>query len=75
MRKLFLSGRTKPMEWRRQQLESMLKMLDDNRDKFCDALKQDLSKVKKRKLGNNCIQNVHLWRYMVGYMFGNLFLK
>ena len=26
-------------------------------------------------LGDNCIQNVHLGRYIVGYMIGNLVLR
>ena len=26
-------------------------------------------------LGDNCIQNFHLWRYIVGYTVGNLVLR
>ena len=40
------------MEWRRKQLELMLKMFDDNRDKLCDALKQDLGKVIMKTVKN-----------------------
>ena len=29
----------------------------------------------KTKLGDNCIQNFHLGRYIVGYMVGNLVLR
>lgn len=44
LRKAFKSGVTKSYEWRRKQLEGVLSFLDDNRDKICQALKEDLHK-------------------------------
>ena len=32
-------------------------------------------KISKLQLGDNCIQNFHLGRYIVGYMVGNLVLR
>ncbi|KAL4224793.1 Aldehyde dehydrogenase 3 member B1 [Mactra antiquata] len=46
IRKVFKSGRTKDIEWRRGQLMAMLKMLDEHRDKFIGALKTDLNKSR-----------------------------
>ena len=43
-RTVFLSGRTKKVEWRRQQLESLLKMMTDEREVFAEALNKDLNK-------------------------------
>lgn len=71
LRKVFLSGRTKDLEWRRTQLMSMLKMMDDNKDAMCDALKQDLNKSKFESLVMefdltrndliNCLNNLSEW--------------
>ncbi len=46
MRKVFRSGRTKSIEWRRQQLYNILKLIDEQRDAMCDAMKKDLNKVR-----------------------------
>ena len=45
VRTVFRSGLTKTIEWRKAQLMAMLKLLDENRDRLCDALQQDLHKV------------------------------
>ena len=39
--------------------------------------KIDLAKInkKQRGLGDNCIQNFHLGRYIVGYTVGNFVLR
>lgn len=44
LRKSFLLGKTKSISWRRKQLEAFINMLDENRDKFSDALWEDLHK-------------------------------
>ncbi|KAL3841735.1 hypothetical protein ACJMK2_019840 [Sinanodonta woodiana] len=44
MCQVFRSGKTKKFEWRFQQLTKMLNMLEENRDKFYEALKKDLNK-------------------------------
>jgi len=41
-REYFCSGATRPVEWRRGQLEAMKALLADNRDRFFAALGQDL---------------------------------
>ncbi|XP_041365280.1 aldehyde dehydrogenase, dimeric NADP-preferring-like [Gigantopelta aegis] len=46
VRQVFRSGRTVTYEWRRTQLEGMLKLLDENMDKLTDALYKDLHKAK-----------------------------
>ena len=40
----FYSDATKPIEWRRDQLERMKRLLIDNQDAFCAALHQDFGK-------------------------------
>ncbi|KAH3806522.1 aldehyde dehydrogenase family 3 member B1-like isoform X2 [Dreissena polymorpha] len=50
IRTVFRSGRTKSLEWRRAQLMSLLKMLDVNREKFSQVLKEDLNKCKSEGL-------------------------
>ena len=41
----FRSGKTKTFEWRKQQLEGVLKLLDENREEITLALNKDLHKV------------------------------
>lgn len=45
LRKVFNSGVTKSCEWRKKQLDGMLKLLEENRDKIAQGLKEDLHKV------------------------------
>jgi len=44
VRTTFDSGRSKNVEWRKEQLKSVTRMLDENEDKFIAALKSDLNK-------------------------------
>ena len=44
-REYFHSGATRPVEWRRQQLEAMQALLADNRDRFFATLRQDLRRI------------------------------
>lgn len=44
LRKSFLSGKSKSISWRRDQLKAFIKMLDENKDEFCCALWEDLHK-------------------------------
>jgi len=46
VRTLFRSGHTLPAEWRIQQLNAMLQMLDEQSDAITAALQQDLNKVQ-----------------------------
>ena len=45
LRVAFKSGKTKTFEWRKQQLEGVLKLLDENREEIAQALNKDLHKV------------------------------
>lgn len=44
VRATFNTGHTKPLAWRRQQLEQMKRMLEENEEKFIEALRTDLGK-------------------------------
>lgn len=46
VRKVFRSGRTLPVEWRRQQLNQLVLMLDEKKEEFIEALRKDLNKVR-----------------------------
>jgi len=44
VRKVFQSGRTKDVEWRKRQLRAIVKFLDEEKDNILAALKKDLHK-------------------------------
>ncbi len=44
LRTTFRSGRTKSVEWRKDQLRAMVRMLEENEDAFAQALKDDLNR-------------------------------
>ncbi len=44
VRGVFASGRTMPMDWRLEQLDGLIRMLDEHRDRFERALADDLGK-------------------------------
>ncbi len=44
LRRTFASGRTRPYEWRAQQLKQLIAMVDDNGDAFAEALAADFGK-------------------------------
>ncbi|KAL3841470.1 hypothetical protein ACJMK2_019611, partial [Sinanodonta woodiana] len=46
LRATFHTGRTNSLQWRSEQLKMLLKLLEENRDQLCNALKQDLNKHK-----------------------------
>ena len=53
MRKLrasFKSGKTKPIEFRKQQLQRLCDLLKENKDDLKGALQEDLKKVRKVQL-------------------------
>ena len=45
LRATFQSGKTKSVEFRKEQLEKLLKMFNDHKDEFVDALSEDVRKV------------------------------
>ena len=44
LRSAFESGRTRPLAWRKQQLEQIIRMHEDHKQEFLDALHADLGK-------------------------------
>ena len=46
LRTTYNSGRTRPLAWRKHQLEQMVKMLEENESAFLDALAVDLGKPR-----------------------------
>ena len=44
LRTAFESGITRPLEWRRDQLRAIIRMLEENEAAFADALRTDLGK-------------------------------
>lgn len=47
LRRTFQSGKTRPYEFRKKQLQGLLKFLDENVDLLCDALWKDLHKPRQ----------------------------
>ncbi|GAV08685.1 hypothetical protein RvY_18344-2 [Ramazzottius varieornatus] len=47
LRRTFQSGKTRPYEFRKKQLEGLLKFLNENVDLLCDALWKDLHKPRQ----------------------------
>eukprot|EP00245_Coleochaete_scutata_P015080 TRINITY_DN659_c0_g1_i1.p1 TRINITY_DN659_c0_g1~~TRINITY_DN659_c0_g1_i1.p1 ORF type:complete len:488 (+),score=85.78 TRINITY_DN659_c0_g1_i1:76-1539(+) len=50
LRKVFRSGRTRSLEWRKSQLLGLRQMFIDNEDEICRALKEDLGKPRFESL-------------------------
>lgn len=44
-RKAFLTGRSKPLDFRAQQLKNLLRFVTERRKEITDALKKDMNKV------------------------------
>lgn len=50
LRTTFASGRTRPLAWRRAQLDAMQRMLEDHEDAIAEALAGDLGKPRQEVL-------------------------
>lgn len=70
LRKAFSSGKTKSVEWRKQQLKGLMRMYEENEGLFTDALHKDLHKPKweasmaevemnKNDIRGNVINQIH----------------
>lgn len=46
LRRSFATGRTRDLQWRREQLDAMRRMLEQNEERIAEAMKRDLSKPK-----------------------------
>ena len=71
VRRAFASGKSKPVEWRIQQLKNLYKMYDENVEIFTEALHKDLRKPKwesvAAEIENNkndilgCLREIKEW--------------
>jgi len=71
VRAAFTTGKTRPIDWRIQQLQALIRMYDENESLFCDALAKDLRKPKQEAVSleveylrndvRGCINNIHSW--------------
>ncbi len=50
LRASFVSGRTRPLAWRRKQLERLLQMYEENEELLCHALATDLHKPRQEAI-------------------------
>jgi aldehyde dehydrogenase (NAD+) len=51
LRQTFEAGHTRPLAWRRTQLQALLAMLEENEDEFVRALKEDLGRPAMEAFG------------------------
>ena len=49
LRTTFLSGKTRPVEFRKQQLQNLYKLLTENKNELIGALREDLCKVGEQR--------------------------
>ena len=49
-REAFANGKTKPAKWRREQLNQLMKMLDENEEEIVEALHKDLRKPRNESI-------------------------
>lgn len=56
LRQTFQSGKTLPLKWRKNQLEAMIRLLDENRDDIVSALKSDLGKPRTEGIVMEIVQ-------------------
>ncbi|GFO26822.1 aldehyde dehydrogenase, partial [Plakobranchus ocellatus] len=50
MRSVFMSGKTKSLEWRVTQLKAIINLIDENTEKICATLYEDLHKHKNESM-------------------------
>ncbi len=72
LRQTFESGRTRPVEWRRQQLRGLLAMLTDHEQAFIDALSEDLGRPVAEAFGADIgvsrLHIKHVLKHFEGWM-------
>lgn len=74
LRRVFNSGVTKSYEWRKKQLDGMLKLLEENRDKIAQGLKEDrstkgfenLTKYERKSVSLSSLQPFDVKQILVG---------
>ena len=72
LREVFESGRTRPVEWRRRQLQRMKAMLEEREADFLDALAADLGKPRLEGWASDIAVVIneieHALRHLAGWM-------
>lgn len=79
MRATFEKGKTKDLNWRRKQLEQVIKMIAENHEEITAAVQKDLGGAKLRGVGectaagnaNKCLDNLSNWAkedWVTGYL-------
>ena len=79
----FNLGRTKSLEWRKQQLNAAIRMMEENEDQFLAALKSDLNKPSQEAftseidmIKNDCIgylRHIDQWTQTMLVHLSNFF--
>ena len=71
VRATFDSGRTRPMAWRRRQLEGLLRMMKEHESDFVDAVKADLGRPVMEAfaadIGHARLQIKHVLKHFEGW--------
>ena len=60
----FANGKTKPVEWRREQLRQLLKMLDENEEDMVAAMHKDLRKPRNESISYETEYTKNVCRYV-----------
>jgi len=71
VRATFDSGRTRPLQWRRRQLEGLLKMMKEHESDFVDAISADLGRPVMEAfaadIGHARLQIKHVLKHFEGW--------
>ncbi|RMH77733.1 MAG: aldehyde dehydrogenase family protein [Actinomyces sp.] len=71
LRRVFDSGRTRPLSWRHEQLDGLLRLLDTEEERLVDALAADLGRPRLEgwaaDIGTTANEIRHLRRHVAGW--------
>lgn len=67
-RNAFTSGRTRDVEYRRKQLRMLMRMLQENEDRFAEALKRDVRKHRQEGVAYDVEMTVNEVRGMLNHL-------
>lgn len=68
LRRSFQTHKTRPFEWRKAQLLSVQKLIDENKKEICEALRQDLNKPEQETI----IMEIGMVQNSITYILKNL---
>lgn len=58
LRKVYLERRTRSIEWRKRQLEGIVKLVEENEDEIAEVLMKDLARPKIQSLSLDIVQSI-----------------